>query len=205
MNNRNSLYLCHALTGEAKREYNKRYYQKNKSYWPEWRAQNATPDRVGAGSGGHWGDGTVTTPKSDSPLGKNEMASYPNPNKTAAANRKTKWLTEYYSKRQGIDPQFADKKYWNAPYSDSNITRKKTAYSKIEQRQQQRHDQLMRTLERNLVAADAKKAREEAERKAKRFPYNVVNAVKNKVNSIKMSLVDTWAQGMKEWKKWLAK
>lgn len=36
MNNKESVYLCHALSGEAKKVYNRKYYKKNKQYWVDF-------------------------------------------------------------------------------------------------------------------------------------------------------------------------
>lgn len=43
MNNRHSRYLCHALSGEAKKRYNKKYYAENKQYWVDWRKNVISP------------------------------------------------------------------------------------------------------------------------------------------------------------------
>lgn len=40
MNNQQTQFLCHYASKEAKRDYNKKYYQKNKQYWVDWRKLN---------------------------------------------------------------------------------------------------------------------------------------------------------------------
>lgn len=181
MNNRES--LAHALQGEAKREYNKRYYEEHVNYWPEWREKNKNSGG-GGGSGWndqHYGSGGGSSFGSKSSKTEGSAKSYYNPRTERAA--RSKWYTEYY----GPKPVTA-----GGGKAQSAISERVTeALERVKLTQEKR----IRI--RDRIASVYKLEWAEAQERAKRLPNRIINSVKNTISNVASSFVEAIRLGKK--------
>jgi hypothetical protein len=201
MNNHKS--LAHALQGEAKREYNKKYYTENADYWREWREKHS---HAGAGAGGSWGTDSTNT---------SSLASYSNYKKAEEAMRRKKsgekigpsggtyTLSGNTSGYSSFADRNAKSKYYKDRYSPKPVTAGDgTALSalaplrrKAEERLQEEHEKRIRI--RNRIASVYKLEWAEAQERAKRLPNRIINGIKNTISNIASTVVSAIKLGKK--------
>lgn len=70
MNNKESVYLCHALSGEAKKVYNRKYYQKNKQYWVDYAKRKQSAKVLDSGGQDPYASSSSVGPKISNSLPK---------------------------------------------------------------------------------------------------------------------------------------
>lgn len=201
MNNHES--LAHALQGEAKREYNKKYYAENADYWREWREKHS---HAGAGASGSWdADSTKASP----------LASYSNYKKAEEAMRRKK-LGEKISSSGGtytlngntsnyspFAQQRSKSKYYEDRYSpkpvsigDGTALRAMAPLRrKAEERLQEEQEKRIRI--RNRIASVYKLEWAEAQERAKRLPNRIINGIKNTISNIASTVVSAIKLGKK--------
>ena len=203
MPNTKSLHLCHALTGEAKRKYNVKYYAENKDYWPEWRKKMQLNAMTGAEKKNSGEE--VSGISGDSKLGSaiRSATRY----KAGDISTDGKRVANAVEKLQRLEngttaSSFYSKYYGTAQYRGSNPTARE-AYSRAVQKklreaeEKQRLEQEKRIRIRNRIASVYKLEWAEAQKRAQRPLNRIVSKVKDALSTIKMSVVEAYHLGKK--------
>lgn len=223
MNNRES--LAHALQGEAKREYNKRYYEQNADYWVEYR--NKHNNALTTGSTGTM-SGTAGLMPSDGAsdvlrkskgaktkaeqLADNFMA-YLNEKKSytdisgaakkmtqlnnAAKSRSSKFYSDYY-KPENVSIRNAKTRTSRGGSSIYIPGYKAGVQSRIDKANERlAEEQAKRIRIRDRIASVYKLEWAEAQERAKRLPNRIINSVKNTISNVASSFVEAIRLGKK--------
>lgn len=209
MNNRNSLYLCHALTGEAKRQYNKAYYREHEDYWPEWRKKNSLGAITGETRTESGVAGIKASEGAKNALNVIKGVKTPYQQTMSDMNELKQTIANMLASRNGT---FYNTYYKNETVRSRNLKtqarmpgptiRTPGYHSAVKQKvaeaeEKRRLEQEKRIRIRNRIASVYKLEWNEAQERAKKLPNRIVNGLKNAISSIKTSVSEAIRLGKK--------